>query len=105
MREKIKFSSRTMTFLKCLLAQQVVIELCQFTNVGFLDLLHAIKPIKEDIKEGDDIYPSLYRHLVETNISKEPYLKNAFRNIWKVFRSAFLDVEGIEEFKNGFTFD
>ena len=105
MKDKIKFSEGTMTFLKCLLAQQVVIELCQFTNVGFLDLLHSIKPIKADIKEGDDIYPSLYRHLVDTHITKEDHLKNAFRNIWKVFRAAFLDVEGIEEFKNGFTFD
>jgi hypothetical protein len=105
MREQIKFNKGVMTFLKCLMAQNVILDLVEYYNVGIIDALHALKAVKNDIKEGDDIYPSLCRHLVETNIIKEEYLKNAFRNIWKVFRSAFLDVEGIEEFRNGFTFD
>lgn len=104
----IKFNNEVMVYLKLLLANYTITTLAEDFDLSASKMISRWKRIYRRIRDGYSPYDALWVSLVDPNVEgfpNETQLKSAFRNTWKVFRAAFLNVEGIETLRDGFTFD
>ena len=105
--QTVKFNNEVMVYLKLLLANYTITTLAEDFDLSASKMISRWKHIYRRIRDGYSPYDALWTSLV-TNMEGYPtetQLKNAFRNTWKVFRAAFLNVEGIESLRDGFVFD
>lgn len=104
----IKFNDEVMVYLKLLLANYTITTLAEDFDLSASKMISKWKRIYRRIRDGYSPYDALWTSLVDPNVEgfpNETQLKSAFRNTWKVFRAAFLNVEGIESLRDGFVFD